>query len=61
MKDRRQIRQRLAEFYTEAELELWIYRAHPQLNGQSPRHLVDTGRAEEVHRLIDRMDAGCYL
>lgn len=61
MTDRRPIRQRLAEFYTEAELDLWIYRPHPQLDGQPPRLLVDSGRAEEVHRIIDRMDTGQYL
>lgn len=61
MNDRRPIRQRLRTFYTEAELDLWIYSAHPQLDGVSPRHLVDQGRAEEVHRLIDRMEEGVYL
>jgi len=61
MSDRRPIRQRLAELYTEAELDLWIYRPHPQLGGQSPCRLVDTGRAEHVHQLIDRMTSGTSL
>lgn len=61
MTDRRPIRQRLAEFYTEAELDLWIYRPHPQLGDQSPCRLVDSGRAEEVHQLIDRMESGTYI
>lgn len=61
MKDRRPIRQRLAEFYTEAELDLWIYRPHPQLDDVPPRQVVDQGRAEEVHALIDRLEAGSYL
>lgn len=61
MKDRRPIRQRLARFYTEAELDLWIYRPHPQLGDLSPRHLVDQGRAEEIHHLIDRMESGTYI
>lgn len=58
--DRRPIRQRLADFYTEAELDLWLYRPHPQL-GCAPTQAVDAGRAEEVHRIIDRMDEGAYL
>ncbi len=61
MKDRRPIRQRLAEFYSDAEADLWIYRPHPQLGDVPPRHLVDLGRAEEVHALIDRMESGVYI
>jgi len=61
MKDRRPIRQRLAEFYTETELDLWIYRPHPQLGNVPPRLLVDRGQAEEVHALIDRLDAAAYI
>ena len=61
MKDRRPIRLRLADFYTEAELDLWIHRPHPQLGDQPPRQLVDRGEAEAVHVLIDRMDSGAYL
>lgn len=59
--DRRPIRQRLADFYTEAELDLWIYRVHPQLDGRTPAGAVDAGDAEDVHRIIDRLDEGAYL
>ena len=59
--DRRPIRQRLADFYTEAELDLWIYRPHPQLDGVSPATAVDSGDAEAVHRIIDRLDEGAYF
>ena len=59
--DRRPIRQRLAEFYTEAEIELWLHRPHPQLGDVSPWNMTSTGRADEVHRIIDRMDEGAYL
>lgn len=61
MSDRRPIRQRLMAFYSEVELDLWIYSPHPQLNGDSPRHRVDQGRAEDVHLVIDRMEEGAYL
>jgi uncharacterized protein (DUF2384 family) len=57
-RDRRPIRQRLADHYSEAELDLWLYRPQPALDGQPPKSLVDQGRAEEVHALIDRMDEG---
>lgn len=61
MKDRRPIRQRLAEFYSGPELDLWIQLPHPQLNDVPPRLLIDQGRAEEVHVLIDRLDGGIYI
>lgn len=61
MKDRRPIRQRLSEFYTETEIDLWIYRPHPQLDDVPPRLLVDQGRAHEVHALIERLADGAYI
>ncbi|RWR26799.1 DUF2384 domain-containing protein [Sinirhodobacter populi] len=59
--DRRPIRQRLAAHFTEAQLDLWIYRPNPDLWSLAPYQLVDAGRAEEVHQLIDRLDAGAYV
>ena len=59
--DRRPIRQRLAEYYTEAEIDLWIRRPHPQLGGRPPARAVDAGEAEAVHAIIDRMDEGGFL
>lgn len=59
--DRRPIRQRLSDFYPEAELDRWIYRGHPQLDGRTPAAAVDSGNAEAVHRIIDRMDDGELL
>lgn len=61
MTDRRPIRQRLAEFYTPTEIELWICRPHPQLGDVPPRLVVDQGRADEVHALIDRLADGSYI
>lgn len=58
--DRRPIRQRLAEFYTETELDLWLQRKHPQLDNRPPCLLVDQGRAEEVHAVIDRLEEGAF-
>lgn len=61
MSDRRPIRQRLSEVYTEAELDRWIYAPHPQLEGRRPCDLVSSGQAETVHIIIDRLCAGTYL
>lgn len=59
--DRRPIRQRLAAFYTVAEAEVWLHRAHPQLDGITPWQATTCGRSEEVHRILDRLDEGAYL
>lgn len=59
--DRRPIRQRLTSFYTAIEIELWLYRPNPQLWTLAPYQLIDVGRAEEVHQLIDRLDAAAYI
>ncbi|MFD1914126.1 antitoxin Xre/MbcA/ParS toxin-binding domain-containing protein [Halodurantibacterium flavum] len=61
MQDRRPVRQRLTAHYTSEEIAVWMHRAHPQLGDQSPRHLIHQGRAEEVHRVIDRLDDGAYI
>lgn len=61
MTDRRPIRQRLAAYLSEADLDRWIYRPHRQLGNQPPSRLVDTGHAEEVHQLIDRMASGTCI
>ncbi|MFZ5749906.1 MAG: hypothetical protein ACOY5U_02450 [Pseudomonadota bacterium] len=59
--DRRPIRQRLSDYYTEAEIEIWLHRPHPQLDGRSPAGAVAGGLAEAVHRIIDLLDEGAYL
>jgi uncharacterized protein (DUF2384 family) len=58
--DRRPIRQRLADWYTEADIDRWLYGPHPELGGRWPAHAVDQGDAESVHRVIDRLDDGVY-
>lgn len=59
--DRRPVRQRLSEFYTEPEIEVWLTRPHPQLAGRSAAEMVSAGEVEVVHEIIDRLEAGGYL
>lgn len=59
--DRRPIRQRLARFYSAAELDRWLYQRHPQLDGATPVQVVDRGEGERVHRIIDRLERDAYL
>lgn len=56
MTDRRPIYTRLVGIFIKDELiDAWINRPHPQLGHVPPRLLVDQGRAEEVHALIDEI------
>lgn len=59
--DRRPIRHRLAEFYTEDEIEKWLFSPHPQLGGNRPWDIVTYGRKESVHEVIDRLAGEAYL
>lgn len=54
--DRRPIHQRLMQaLRDDALVDAWIQTPNPALNNTPPRLLVDQGRAEEVHALIDRI------
>jgi uncharacterized protein (DUF2384 family) len=59
--DRRPIRQRLADLYTEAELMHWMHTSHPQLGGRTPAQAILSGAAGEVHAILDRLSDGAHL
>ena len=59
--NRRPIRERLAEFYTDAEILRWISEAHPQLGGRTPAQAILSGAAGEVHAILDRLADGANL
>lgn len=61
MSDRRPIRQRLAEIYTEPELLRWMHAVHPQLGDRTPAQAILSGGAAEVHAILDRMAARAHL
>lgn len=52
------IRQRLAEHMSGIEIDAWMHRAHPALDGRQPFQVILGGDAEAVHLILDRMDAG---
>lgn len=56
--DRRPIRERLADYYTEPEIRLMIRTAQDAFDGQTLGEMILTGRAAEVHELIDRLHDG---
>lgn len=57
MTDRRPIRERLADFYTDVEIRRMMVTPQEQLGDRTPGELILSGRAEEVHALIDRLAA----
>ena len=52
---------RLDAYYTPAEVRLWLYAPHPQLEGRRAIDSIVDGRAEEVIAIIDRLDDEVYL
>lgn len=51
----------LSDFYTPEEIDIWLDRPHPQLNGRSATALIAEGRADDVMAVIDRLREGVYL
>lgn len=58
---RDQIFARLRKYYTYADTYRWLEAGHPQLNGERPLDLINSGRSEEVLAILDRLDSGAYL
>lgn len=52
----RSIGERLHEFYTEDEAELWLMRPHPLLDGATAVQMIAQGREDRVHAAIDALE-----
>jgi len=52
---------RLGDYYSPDEIRLWLYARHPQLEGQRAIDLIHEGKALEVLKVLDRLDADVYL
>ncbi len=61
LSDLHYIVERLREYYKSAEIRMWLYARHPQLDGERPIDLVNEGRSEEVLSVLERLDSGAYL
>lgn len=53
--DRRPIRERLAQFYSDAEIARIVVTPQDALHGRTPGELIVAGQADEVHALIDKI------
>lgn len=61
MFDRRAVHIRLLDYYHAPDVKVWLTSPHPQLEDQKPIDLIGCGRAEEVHKVLDRLDADAYI
>lgn len=51
----------LSDFYEPQEARLWLFSRQKLLDGVTPAELIQTGRTEEVIRMIDQLRDGVYL
>ncbi|MCA0433600.1 MAG: DUF2384 domain-containing protein [Proteobacteria bacterium] len=52
---------RLRDYYTAAEVRIWLFARHPQLDGARAIDLIASGRTEDVVAVLDRLDASAFL
>ena len=50
-----------ADYWPAEDLLVWLFAAHPQLDGQSPAQAIQAGRADDVLLTLRRLDEGVYL
>lgn len=58
--DLRYVVDRLAEFYSPDETQLWLYSKHRLLNGERAIDLIHDGRTDEVLTVIESLSEGTY-
>jgi uncharacterized protein (DUF2384 family) len=51
----------LQRFYTASEAERWLTAPHQMLNGERAMDMIDTGRTDEVLKVIERLEDGVFL
>jgi glutathione S-transferase len=59
--DLQQIKARLAVLYAPDEVETWLRALHPQLADTCAGDLITQGRAAEVLKVLDRLEASAFV
>lgn len=59
--DVKRIIQRLKPYYLGEEIAVWLCVPHPQLAGDIPAAVINSGDVGEVDAIIDRLDSDGYL
>jgi transcriptional regulator with XRE-family HTH domain len=52
---------RLRVFYAPAEIRMWLYARHPQLDGARAIDCVGQKKPEDVLRMLNRLEADAYI
>ncbi len=55
------IMERASAYFHGADLPNWFYKPHPQLEGRSVAQAINSGDADKVHAILDRLDSDGYL
>ncbi len=53
--------ERLQDTYSAAEIRIWLFARHPQLEGERAVDMINDGRAEGVLAVLDRLHADADL
>ena|ERR1700681_2476165 len=59
--DLRYVIDRLSDFYDAEGARLWLHSRHPLLNQERAIDLIQSGKTEDVLRVIERLEEGAYL
>jgi hypothetical protein len=51
----------LSDFYKPGEARIWIFSRQKLLSGESPAELINTGRIDEVLRLVNQLRDSVYM
>jgi putative toxin-antitoxin system antitoxin component (TIGR02293 family) len=51
----------LSELYEPSEAHLWLYSPHKRLGGQRPVDFIQSGKTEEVLRIIAQLKDGAFV
>jgi len=60
-KELNRIRERLGDYYTDQEVEIWLESPQPLLGGEVAADVIMRGDHALVDDILDRLDAGAYL
>ncbi|MDT0498993.1 hypothetical protein RM530_16740 [Algiphilus sp. W345] len=61
LSDLHYVANRLRDFYTPAEVRVWLYGRNDLLDGKSAMELINENRTEDVLAAIERLGALAYL
>ena len=60
MSDVRKVAERLRPYFSYWEIAEWLCTPHPQLGGDLPVVVINSGNVAEVDKIIDGLDADGY-